>query len=176
MQIGVSWLRANRDALDVVHFHWPETIWRGHRPEPRSFVAGVVHAPPRAAALSRFLHEARRLGIARVWTILNLEPQRCLGLGLVRIQLIGRSADVVEPHSAWSLEQAARRYRVKGRGLIMPMGTMRDAYPPSRPRDIVLSATRTSTYSRAGGSDVGASGTPRPVGSLRAHVTGGLAW
>jgi beta-1,4-mannosyltransferase len=139
VEIGVSWLRANRDALDVVHFHWPETIWRVPRSDPRSFFARVVHAGRELLRFARFLREAHRLGIARVWTIHNLEPHEGASVwDWFGYQLIGRSADVVVAHSAWSLEQARRRYRVTGRGLVMPMGTMRDAYPPSRPRDAVL--------------------------------------
>ena len=82
VEIGVSWLRANRDALDVVHFHWPETIWRGRRSEPRRFVAGVVHATRELLRFARFLHEAHRLGIARVWTIHNLEPHEVARSGI----------------------------------------------------------------------------------------------
>jgi beta-1,4-mannosyltransferase len=139
VEIGVSWLRAHRERLDVVHFHWPERIWRRGRSERRGFVADVLHAIRELLRLARFLHEAHRLGIARVWTIHNLEPHEGASIwDWLGYQLIGRSADVVVAHSAWSLEQAKRRYRVKGRGLIMPMGTMRDAYPTSRPRDVVL--------------------------------------
>jgi len=139
VEIGVSWLRANREMLDVVHFHWPETIWRGHRSEARSFVAGVVHATRELLRFARFLHEAQRLGIARVWTVHNVEPHEGASVwDRLGYALLGRSADVVVAHSAWSLEQTKRRYRVKGRGVIMPMGTLHGAYPPSRPRDAVL--------------------------------------
>jgi glycosyltransferase involved in cell wall biosynthesis len=140
VQIGVSWLRANRGRIDAVHFHWPETIWRVRRPGARHFVSRAVHASRELLRVARFLREARRLGITRVWTIHNLEPHEGASLwDRVGYCLVGRSADIVVSHSVWSLEEARRGHRIgRGKSIILPMGTMHEAYPPPRPRDTVL--------------------------------------
>lgn len=140
VQIGVSWLRANRGRIDAVHFHWPETIWRDRRPGARHFVSRAVHSSRELLRIARFLREARRLGIIRVWTIHNLEPHEGASLwDRLGYLLIGWSADIVVSHSAWSLEQAKRGHCVgRGQSIVLPMGTMHEAYPPPRPRETVL--------------------------------------
>jgi beta-1,4-mannosyltransferase len=140
VQIGVSWLRANRGRIDAVHFHWPETIWRDRRPGARHFVSRAVHSSRELLRIARFLREARRLGIIRVWTIHNLEPHEGASLwDRLGYRLIGRAADIVVSHSAWSLEEAKRGHRIGcSKAIILPMGTMHEAYPPPRPRDTVL--------------------------------------
>jgi beta-1,4-mannosyltransferase len=140
VQIGVSWLRANRGRIDAIHFHWPETIWRDRRSGTRHFVSRAVHSSRELLRTARFLREARRLGIIRVWTIHNLEPHEGASLwDRLGYRLIGRSADIVVSHSAWSLEEAKRGHRIGcGTSIVLPMGTMHEAYPPPRPRETVL--------------------------------------
>jgi len=140
VEIGVSWLRANRGLIDAVHFHWPETIWRDRRPGAHHVLSRAVHACRELLRTARFLREARRLGITRIWTIHNLEPHEGASLwDRLGYRLIGRSADIVVSHSAWSLEEAKRGHRVgRGKSIILPMGTMHEAYPRPRPRDTVL--------------------------------------
>ena len=140
VEIGVSWLRANRGRIDAVHFHWPETIWRDRRSGARHFVSRAVHSSKELLRIARFLREAGRLGITRVWTIHNLEPHEGASLwDRLGYRLFARSADIVLSHSVWSREEAKRGYGVDGsRSIVMPHGTMHEAYPPARPRDVVL--------------------------------------
>jgi len=140
VQIGVSWLRANRGLIDAVHFHWPETIWRDRRSGARHVLSRAVHACRELLRIARFLREARRLGITRIWTIHNLEPHEGASLwDRLGYRLIGRAADIVVSHSEWSLEEARRGHRVgRGKSIILPMGTMHEAYPRPRPRATVL--------------------------------------
>jgi hypothetical protein len=63
VQIGVSWLRSNRGRVDAVHFHWPETIWRDRRADPRSIVARAAHAGREILRIARFFRAAHQLGI-----------------------------------------------------------------------------------------------------------------
>lgn len=137
--IGVSWLRTHHERIDAVHFHWPETIWRDQLSRRPNVVARAVHSGRELLRFARFLREARRLGITCVWTIHNLEPHEGGSLwDRLGYRLLGRSADLVVSHSAWSMDVAQRQYGVKGRTLIMPMGAMHEAYPAPRPRDTVL--------------------------------------
>ena len=140
VQIGVSWLRSNRGRVDAVHFHWPETIWRDRRADPRRILARAAHAGREILRIARFVREAHRLGITCIWTIHNLEPHEGssrwdrLGYGL-----LARSSDVIVSHSAGALEEATRKYGIPaGKSIVMPMGPMHEAYPPARPRDVVL--------------------------------------
>jgi glycosyltransferase involved in cell wall biosynthesis len=134
-EIGVSWLRANRKRLDALHFHWPETVWR-HRGRG---IAGAAVRFRELLRFARFLREARRLGIACVWTVHNLEPHEdpsfCDRVGY---WLIARSADLVVGHSNWSLSEVHRQYGVRGRSVVMPMGALHAAFPPPRPREVVM--------------------------------------
>jgi glycosyltransferase involved in cell wall biosynthesis len=139
VQVGVSWLRANRERIDAVHFHWPETAWRDRGSGRRHAAARALHAGRELLRLARFLREARRLGITCVWTVHNLEPHEDVSpWDRLGYRLMGRGADIVVGHSAWSLQEARREYGIRGRAVVMPMGTMHEAYPPPRPRDAVL--------------------------------------
>ena len=124
VEIGVSWLRANRGRIDAVHFHWPETIWRDRRSGARHFVSRAVHSSKELLRIARFLREAGRLGITRVWTIHNLEPHEGGSLwDRLGYRLFARSADIVLSHSVWSREEAKRDYGVDGsRSIVMPHG------------------------------------------------------
>ena len=140
VQIGVSWLRSNSGRIDAIHFHWPETIWRDRRPERPHALARAVHAGRELLRVARFVREARRLGIARIWTIHNLEPHEgASSWDRLGYRLLARSSDVIVGHSARALADAAREYHVPaGRSIVMPMGEMHEAYPPARPREAVL--------------------------------------
>ena len=135
----LPWLKAHRGRIDAVHLHWPESIWRDKAFASRGMVARAVHAGRRLLRLARFLREARRLGVARVWTVHNLEPHEGAwpwdGLGYA---LVARESDLIICHSRWSLQEVRRQYRVRGRSVVMPMGTLHAAYPPPRAREGVL--------------------------------------
>ena len=140
VQIGVAWLRSNRGRIDAVHFHWPETIWRDRRTGRGQAVARAMHAGRELLRVARFLREAHRLGITCIWTIHNLEPHKGGSVwDRLGYRLLARSSDVVVSHSAGALEDATREYHVpSGRSMVMPMGAMHEAYPPARPRHLVL--------------------------------------
>ena len=140
VEVGVAWLHANQGRVDAVHLHWPETIWRGGRPGLRHVVARAVHAVRELLRLARFLREARRLGIACVWTIHNLEPHEGSSVwDRLGYRLLARSADVIVSHSASGMENARRQYGVPAdRAIVMAMGALHEAFPSPRPRAAVL--------------------------------------
>ena len=71
----------------------------------------ALHACRELLRIARFLREAGRLGITRIWTIHNLEPHEGASLwDRLGYRLIARSADIVVSHSVWSLEDAKRKH------------------------------------------------------------------
>ena len=139
VEIGVSWLRSNRGSIDAVHFHWPETIWNARGSEPRHVVTRAMHSARALLQVSRFLREARRLGITRVWTIHNVEPHEGASVwDRLGYRLFARSTDIVVSHSASSLKEVQRHYGITARTVVMPIGALHGAFPPPRSRDVVM--------------------------------------
>src|SRR5688500_15340372 len=58
-----EWLDAGQ--ADVIHLHWPDSLWRRHRKGWLQQLAGV-------RAVSSFLTAARAAGLRIVWTAHNL--------------------------------------------------------------------------------------------------------
>ena len=140
VEIRGAWLRANRGRIDAVHFHWPETTWSDARWGRRHAVVRAARSARGLLRVYRFLREARRLGITRVWTIHNLEPHEGPSMwDRLGYRLFARCADIVVSHSTSSLKEVERRYGGTARMVVMPMGTLNSAFPAPRSRQVVMS-------------------------------------
>jgi hypothetical protein len=69
-----TWLASAAGAVDAVHIHWPERIWRGRRTGRLDRVLAVLSGRSLRGVwrLKRFLHGAAARGITRVWTVHNV--------------------------------------------------------------------------------------------------------
>jgi len=105
LAIDLGQLRGRAGALDAVHLHWPEDIWRRDFGQATGRLGRALRAGQRLLYLRRFLRAARALGIERVWTVHNMEPHE----GAYRwdhygYRLLARETDVV-------ISTAARPWR-----------------------------------------------------------------
>lgn len=139
LEVEWSTLTQRADALEGLHLHWPEDLWR--KGFGRSIGRGgrAVRAGRRLLFLYRFLRRARQLGMLRLWTVHNMEPHE----GAYRwdrygYRLLARECDIVVCHSRATLEAVERQYRPRGRMVLMPIGELGTAYPEPRPRARVL--------------------------------------
>ncbi len=145
------WLRENRDAFDVLHFHWPEWIIRS-APDWLRFLDSVpggwrLHSrlEPTFALLQiheyrAFLEAARASRKLIVWTCHNLEPHEGRTWPVrAAFRSLARAADLVICHDAASAERCQTLYSPRGKVSIMEHGNYDGVYPPARPRTAVLS-------------------------------------
>jgi glycosyltransferase involved in cell wall biosynthesis len=138
--VDLEWLEARAQDIDALHFHWPEHIWRQDFDHAPGRLGRAVRASSRLMYLRRFLGRAGRLGIQRLWTVHNLEPHEG-GYRWDRYgyQLLARECDIVVCHSHSAVEPIRRLFKPRGKLIVMPMGHLGGAYPPARPRPVVLS-------------------------------------
>jgi beta-1,4-mannosyltransferase len=139
LEVDVEELRGRAGALHALHLHWPEDIWRQDFGPATGRLGRASRAVRRLFYLRRFLRAARAMGIARVWTVHNMEPHE----GAYRwdhygYRLLARETDLVICHSRSTMEAVQREYRPRGRVILMPIGELGSAYPAARPRAEVL--------------------------------------
>ena len=131
LNVNDHWLREHAPAVDAIHIHWPETIWR-----PTPAAAGTLK---RIVGLLSFLRLAGRLGIKRVWTVHNIVPHEArTGVDFLGSLALARSADLLICHSEETAEAVRRRYRPRGSIVVMHHGNFAGVYPQPRPREMVL--------------------------------------
>jgi glycosyltransferase involved in cell wall biosynthesis len=118
--------------VDVIHFHWPEEIWRRE-------VAGRIARVGAILRLRRFLGQVRRLGVTACWTVHNLEPhERAHWTDRLGHTLLAWQCDLLICHSRHAVDDVVRKYRVpKRRILHMPHGAYLDRFPVPRPQQAV---------------------------------------
>ena len=101
--IDDGWLRRKAADLDVLHFHWPERVWR-RAPSLRGRLRILL-------GLWTYLRLARRLGIRIWWTAHNLAPHEDASfVDQLGVRLLARQADLVICHSEWSRDHVRQRF------------------------------------------------------------------
>lgn len=132
-----AWFDADGRTVDVIHFHWPERIWRGRRRGRLDrFAAAVTARSARGVwRLRRFLDRAQRRGVTRVWTVHNVAHHE--GASVIDRwgyrELASRS-DLLVCFSRAAAEDLRREYGDGTPILVIPHGSYKGAYPPPRPR------------------------------------------
>ena len=123
-QFNNHWLRQNAAAIDAIHIHWPEHIWRvNDRTRLR-----------RIRLLIGFLRLARSFGIQRVWTVHNLPPHEIQAADLGGLWMLAREIDLFVCHSnnvASRLHRWLRPPRSSAT-VLMRIGNYDGVYPPPR--------------------------------------------
>ena len=66
LKINDNWLCKNYKNIDILHFHWPEDVWRVRSKNKIGRLRGVV-------GFWKYLRLAHKLGIKVWWTLHNLE-------------------------------------------------------------------------------------------------------
>ena len=116
-----AWLRANRPAVDVLHFHWLHSLYMAH-----------WRTPAQAVAFLRRFRLARALGYGIVWTAHNVMPHRAAGVRPLHVairRLIMAEADAVIVHCYAGQQELTARFARSGPLVVIPHGHYRGLYP-----------------------------------------------
>lgn len=128
-EVNDGWLRRHANSVDVVHFHWPERIWRHVGSGPWQQLRAI-------AGLWSYLRLARRLGVISMWTVHNLEPHDGATLAdRMGYRMLAAACNLVVCHSQSSAAELPRTRRAP---VVMPHGTYAGYFPAPRARVEVL--------------------------------------
>jgi glycosyltransferase involved in cell wall biosynthesis len=135
LQPDSAWLDGHGRDVDVVHIHWPERIWRGK----------ITGRLDRAAAwatgrsvrgvwrLRRFLDDAGRRGIFRVWTVHNLaHHEGASPVDRWGYRELARRSDLLLCFSQAARLELEREYGGTVPVLVVSHGSYKGAYPAPR--------------------------------------------
>jgi beta-1,4-mannosyltransferase len=124
-----AWMRANN--ADVLHVHWPESLWRRQGKNLLARLRGVRR-------LQACLAAARAAGKPVVWTVHNHQPhERGDWIDRWGHRVFEQYVDLFICHSQHSAQVMQARGRIGADRLVMPMGRW-DTLPTARQRDDVL--------------------------------------
>ncbi len=120
--LSKKWLDDNRDAMDVLHIHWPHYIYT--RPDLEESVRICT-------ALMENLWYARHLGYKVVWTVHNLFPHESTHPELDRIARMGISeiASSLIVHCEYGRSRVEKRFHRTEGVFTIPHGNFIEAYP-----------------------------------------------
>jgi beta-1,4-mannosyltransferase len=138
-QFSLEWLWRTRSKVGLLHFHWPESLYRyGRGP------AGLrpLLSWAKLALFATRLAAARLLGYRLVWTIHQVFPHESFDRALERrgARILARSCDLLVAHDEWTAEQARSELESRQKEIVVvPHGSYIDAYPKGRSRTEVRS-------------------------------------
>lgn len=121
-ELTESWLRANRQRVDVLHLNWPHYMYHA---------AGLEERVERAAELIGNLTLARALGYKIVWTVHNLYPHDSGHFALDRLVRLSLThmATAIIAHCDYARQQVQQHFRRSDNVFVIPHGHFIDAYP-----------------------------------------------
>lgn len=115
-----DWLRAQRNRIDILHYHWLYGLYMSRFSTPIQATRYVL----------RF-RLARQLGYRIVWTAHNILPHqpafRLLHVAVRRLMMA--EADAVIAHCEFGRRELLARFPRAGRVEIIPLGNYRGIYP-----------------------------------------------
>jgi beta-1,4-mannosyltransferase len=136
-----GWIRRHADALDAIHVHWPEKLWRGK-------TRGRLHAAVRILTLDRYravlsfaraLKMAKAKGLLRVWTVHNLEPHDgATWLDRLGYRIAARNTELMICYSQAAAAAVHERYAPSGEVVGIAHGNYSGFYPEPRDRTTVM--------------------------------------
>ena len=118
---SAAWLRANRPAVDILHFHWLHSLYLAQ-----------WRTPLQAVAFLRRFRLARALGYGIVWTAHNVLPHRAAGLRPLHLavrRLMMAEAGAVIVHCHAGQQELTARFARTGPLVVIPHGHYRGLYP-----------------------------------------------
>lgn len=121
-----EWLRANRAAVDILHFHWLDGLYMSRFRTPLQVARFVAH-----------FRLARRLGYRTVWTAHNILPHRA-AFGPLHTsirRLFMTHADAVIVHCDFGRRELLARFPRSGPVQVIPIGSYGGLYPLTMSRD-----------------------------------------
>lgn len=118
---SAAWLRENRPAIDILHYHWLYGLYMAN-----------WRTPAQAVAFLRRFRLARALGYGIVWTAHNVLPHRAAGLRPLHVavrRLMMASADAVIVHCEAARRELTAQFPRTGPIAVIPHGNYAGVYP-----------------------------------------------
>ncbi len=132
LKVNDNWLYKNRDRIDILHFHWPEDIWRIRSKNKTGRLRGVI-------GFWRYLRLANKLGIKTWWTVHNLEHHEGADfVDKLGYKVLAKQSDLIICHSNYAANILKKRDNPRCKVVVMYHGLYEGVYPPPAPRDQVL--------------------------------------
>lgn len=122
---SAGWLRARRDEIDILHYHWLYGLYMAR-----------LRTPFQVAEFVARFRLARRLGYPVVWTAHNVMPHRpaLWPLHAAIRRLMMREADAVIVHCEAGRRELLDRFSRRGPVHVVPVGHYRAVYPVTATR------------------------------------------
>ena len=123
---SAAWLRANRDTIDVLHFHWLYGLYMAQ-----------WRTPAQVVAFRQRFRLARALGYRVVWTAHNIMPHRAAGLRPLHAhirRLVMAEADAVIVHCQAGRRELLARFPRTRPTAVIPIGSYAGLYPGAADR------------------------------------------
>lgn len=127
-----NWLIENRLKIDILHFHWPEVIWRIKK--------SVFNRFRLIIGFYRYLMLAKKLKIKIWWTLHNIEPHEAANIyDHLGYYLLAKFSDLIICHSKYSVNLFRNKFKTDAKIVVMYHGLYENIYPPPRSRAQILS-------------------------------------
>ncbi|MDQ7032495.1 MAG: glycosyltransferase [Desulfonauticus sp.] len=126
------WLKGNKKNIDILHFNWPEDIWRLRGRNKFSKLRGVL-------GFWKYLDLARKFNIKIWWTLHNLEHHE--GVDIIdrfAYLILARKSDIIICHSRYSASELRKRYKNTGKTVIMYHGLYEGVYPEPNSKEKII--------------------------------------
>lgn len=135
LQVSSTWFDIAGANIDALHIHWPEGIWRGKRRGRLERIAALLSARSVRGVLRlrRFLRQAGRRGMTRVWTVHNLaHHEGTTAVDRWGYRLLAKHSDLLVCFSRAAEGELRRTYGDQLRVLVISHGSYKGAYPTPR--------------------------------------------
>jgi beta-1,4-mannosyltransferase len=134
--LRASWLIRHRSDVQVLHIHWPESLYRFHR-GPAALRPALSW--PKLAAFAARLRLAHALGYRIVWTVHQVDPHEraARGLDTLGARVLASSADILVAHDDATAEQVHRLPGGPRQVTVVPHGSYIGVYPAGRTRQVM---------------------------------------
>ena len=130
--INDYWIKKNRKKIDILHFHWPEAIWRVKKSFVNRFRLLV--------GFYRYLMLTRNIGIQIWWTLHNIEPHEAASIcDRFGYYLLAKFSDVIICHSKYAANLFKNKFKIRDKIVVMYHGLYENVYPPPKCRAQILS-------------------------------------
>jgi len=129
LQVNNNWLISNKELCDILHFHWPEDIWRVRSKNKLGKIRGVI-------GFWRYLRLAHKLNKKIWWTLHNLEHHEGADfIDRLGYNVLAKNSDIIICHSNYAANIFKGQFNFKGKVVIMYHGTYEGVYPKPEPKE-----------------------------------------
>ncbi len=130
--INDRWLQENQSKINILHYHWPEPIWR-----TGNSLFGRLRL---LIGFYRYLTLAKKFKIKIWWTLHNIEPHEAASIyDRFGYYLLAKFSDVIICHSKYAANLFKNKFKISDKIVVMYHGLYENVYPRPRSRAQILS-------------------------------------